>query len=331
MASKRWVVDNWQIPVPLGDCSVHLLIDKTKDAKNQIVHAFIMDGGKPADQLGADEQIERALKAIDLHHNNSTWQFDAWVVTHWDHDHYAGVQAMWNANAAVRHRAGRPFRKAYFKTDKPYLYCGGTKPSHLDFSDFDIRGPGLNGVALLGLDLFTGTQIFDAGGRPKTSIGDPDQPRFCVVGADGRVVGSNKVYKEEKTVSPNESSILAVVYWPGQGGGRTSYFTGGDGNPLAEVQGLEPFLKENQRAGHLSLPQTPVNMVKLDHHGSSKENLSDPNLTAMLLPLLEPVNILVTPGNQYGHPSKRMFRLTSFTERADNACNGSLGCTVFPL
>lgn len=316
MASSkgRWTVDNWQIPVPLGDCSVHLLID---NKPKRIINAFIMDGGKASDDLTAEEQILRALKAIDAHHwdPNTTkelWKFDAWVVTHWDHDHYAGVQILWNTNRMVRrpgYTRDLPFREAYFKTSKgkkPRLYCGGTKPTniHIEAPGFEIIGPDNN--QLLGLDLFTGDHVFNQAGNALTIIGG--QPRFCVVGANGVVVGKpNTVYMEDKKkgVSKNESSILAVVYWPGESGrGRTSYFTGGDGNPAAEVDGLVPVLKNNEARGSFSLPQTPVNMVKLDHHGSSKENLADPTLTNTLLQRLQPVNLLVTPGNQYGHPSK---------------------------
>jgi len=317
--AQNWTVDNWQIPVPLGDCSIHLLVNTAANRnEDRIVHAFIMDGGKPSGGVTATEQILLALSAIDKHHKNYTWKFDAWVVTHWDHDHYAGVQSML-ADCVPVTRNGRtlPFRDAYFrKNPQPVLYCGGVKPDKIAISGFNIKSPLLFG--LLGVDLFTGDRIFNEKGAPKKypkgSV-EQDQPRFCVVGANGVVVGqTHKVYNEnpKQPITPNETSILAVVYWPGEGGGKTSYFTGGDGNPDAEVQGVVPFLKGNIKKVN-SLPKAPVNMVKLDHHGSSRENLHCPELTKMLLPLLKPVNLLVTPGDKYGHPSKSpMPRYMSF-------------------
>lgn len=310
--SANWAVDNWQIPVPVGDCSVHLLVDENKPKKQAIIHAFIMDGGKASDELTPEEQILRALTAIDKARQNWTWQFDAWVVTHWDHDHYAGVQALWINNPPVtRNNVTLPFRDAYFREEKPLLYCGGPKPAHIGIPDFRIREPdqqepGKSTVTknvLLGLDLFTGDHMFNATGQiPRKAPVQPDQPRFCIVGANGVVAGQpDIVYKKEKFITKNEMSILAVVYWPGRGGGKVSYFTGGDGNPNAETQGLVPFLTNN---GSNQLPRGSANMVKLDHHGSSNENVNCPDLTRTLLELLKPVNILVTPGNQYGHPSR---------------------------
>ncbi|KAH6640373.1 hypothetical protein F5144DRAFT_626550 [Chaetomium tenue] len=306
--SANWTVDNWQIPVPVGDCSVHLLLNGNK----AIINAFIMDGGKGSDGLTPEEQILRALTAIDKAHQDWTWKFDAWVVTHWDHDHYAGVQTLWIKNPAVtRNNVKLPFRDAYFEEKKPLLYCGGPKPDGIDIPDFNIREPDLEEPGkptiknvLLGLDIFTGEHMFNEKGEiPQTTPAQPDQPRFCIVGANGVVAGQpDMVYKKEDPISKNEMSILAVVYWPGKGGGKVSYFTGGDGNPKAETQGLVPFLKNNRNRS-TQLPRGTANMVKLDHHGSSNENVNCPDLTKTLLELLKPVNILVTPGNQYGHPT----------------------------
>ena len=317
--SAKWAVDNWQIPVPLGDCSVHLLVDEDekKPKDEAIIHAFIMDGGKGSDGLTAEEQILRALTAIDKARQNWTWKFDAWVVTHWDHDHYAGVQALWTTNPEVtRNNVTLPFRDAYFRDKKPLLYCGGPKPANITILDFEIKEPDQQEPGkstptknvLLGLDLFTGEHMFDANGvARRTAPTQPDQPRFCIVGANGVVAGQpDTVYMKKTPITKNEMSILAVVYWPGGGGGKVSYFTGGDGNPDAETEGVAPFLRNNKSN---KLPQGSADMVKLDHHGSSHENLNCPDLTKTLLELLKPVNILVTPGNQYGHPSRFPTRL----------------------
>ncbi|KAK1750461.1 hypothetical protein QBC47DRAFT_438803 [Echria macrotheca] len=313
-SEPKWKVDNWQIPVPVGDCSVHLLVDVSDPANPQIKKAFIMDGGKSAGGVTAEDQIVLALAAIDKQYSKQTdWKFDAWVVTHWDKDHYDGVLQLCKGRA-IEHARGGEFMDAYFH-DHPTLFCGGPKEQAEGLNipqDFVIRGPEKN--QLLGLDLFTSDRIFTAEGKPLANS-KLNQPRFCVVGANGVVVSKPDDSWPKTNISKNEQSILAVVFWPGKGGkGRTSYFTGGDGNPAAEVECLAPWLNENANRNKndvdCRLPQTPVNMLKLDHHGSSTEmfalldeSKAFPKKTRTLLEVLQPVNLLVTPGNQYGHPT----------------------------
>ena len=86
-------VYNFQIPVPLGDCSVHLLF-----CDGCVHNAFIMDGGTDSGGKNAHEMITESLQWIDgilLSEYEETykadWTFQSWVVTHWDKDHYKGV------------------------------------------------------------------------------------------------------------------------------------------------------------------------------------------------------------------------------------------------
>ncbi|OBS23145.1 hypothetical protein FPOA_03701 [Fusarium poae] len=89
--SIKWRVANYQIPVPIGDCSAHFLI-KMKDEKvEKIEKAFLMDGGTNAGGYYAWVQILKGLRHIDLE-LGINWKFDNWVVTHWDEDHYRGVR-----------------------------------------------------------------------------------------------------------------------------------------------------------------------------------------------------------------------------------------------
>lgn len=52
-----WRVANYQIPVPIGDCSAHFLLDKEK----KVQKAFLMDGGTNADGYYAWVQILKGL------------------------------------------------------------------------------------------------------------------------------------------------------------------------------------------------------------------------------------------------------------------------------
>lgn len=171
--------------------------------------------------------------------------------------------------------------------------------------NFDV----VRGKDLIGLDLLSGEQIFDRDGNLQTlEKPDPDRPRFCVVGANGWGVKEGQI---QKSPSPNETSILAVLFWPSHGG-KCSYFTGGDGNPEVERNAVIPFLQKGTIA---KLHDDGLDFMKLDHHGSSCENLYDGHLkktkeakklvlSSLPVSLFKPKAFLVTPGNLYGHPSQ---------------------------
>ena len=114
--NDEWRVISYQIPVPIGDCSVHLL-----RRGSQIVNAFIMDGGKDDAQLSNSAEkaylrIVQSLEAIDKLESNNVWQLDAWAITHWDADHYMGVEKFFLAGELKNGRK-------YFKAE-PRLYFG---------------------------------------------------------------------------------------------------------------------------------------------------------------------------------------------------------------
>ncbi|KAK6518680.1 hypothetical protein TWF506_005817 [Arthrobotrys conoides] len=338
---EGWKVDNWQIPVPLGDCSVHLL---TYDRK--IKRAFIMDGGKKADQVTPAAAILKTLRLIDRKYGSS-WLLDKWVVTHWDEDHYQGVLDLLASDdqyvcrgTTKKFKKIRLFRDAYF-ISSPRVFCGADPAykngpnTELDMSPFlrkihplfgEYFGHTVWGNELLGVDLFTGRGLFP--GISKYSdiqTGEislfEDAPRFTVLGANGYAVKGygdlnasihpklNIVenLKEEDEISKNETSILSLLHW----GSKSAYFTGGDGNPRAETEAIIPFLQQNK--------MLPVNTFKLDHHGSSKENISQTiNGPAIrVVSTLEARNLLVTPGNQYGHPTYDLVTLLSECKYGD--------------
>jgi hypothetical protein len=87
--SSLFAVVTYQLPVPCGDCSVHLLL-KGKD----VVEGFIMDGGRDADGFNAADVIKKGVSAIAQIHFPKDLQkkfLHSWVVTHWDKDHYEGA------------------------------------------------------------------------------------------------------------------------------------------------------------------------------------------------------------------------------------------------
>lgn len=122
-------------------------------------------------------------------------------------------------------------------------------------------------------------------------------PVFVVIGAEGFSLANST---RDKIPTKNETSILALVYWRNKK--RASYFTGGDGNPEVERKVLN-HLKECKLIEN-------VKTMKLDHHGSSGENLATWHTekgrknTAPVVDIIKPEYVLVTPGDQYEHPCK---------------------------
>ncbi|KAF4946254.1 hypothetical protein FGADI_11331 [Fusarium gaditjirri] len=390
-STSEWRVANYQIPVPLGDCSAHFLIERNGVNGQQVRKAFLMDGGTNAGGYYAWVQILKGLRHIDLE-LGTEWKFDNWVVTHWDEDHYRGVRDLLSTDLElfrfVQKREGNPtgrtppstFAKQYF-CEQPWLLCGAldramfiNRQRELDYkylqpfmkadsitlhhnqelyglpmesyrldtqtSQSWIEKAGLRCITtkqLVGIDLFTRTRQFNSDGNLCSAETDIDKkwgikpdpstgrPRFCVIGADGYGIGIGAGMKAEsrfvKEPSRNETSILAILYWPKNG--RCSYYTGGDGSPEMAKEIVTNWLRQSQR-----FPRGPkVDLMKLDHHGSTKENLgskqkpttntdiivasdakkadekSSDIISDILIDHLTPDGLLVTPGTRHGHPT----------------------------
>ncbi|KAG6038680.1 hypothetical protein E4U41_003891 [Claviceps citrina] len=362
--TDRWRVANYQIPVPIGDCSAHFLINKEDD--NKVKNAFLMDGGTNAGGYQAWAQILKGLRLIDLE-LGSDWKFDSWVVTHWDEDHYRGVQELLSCPArmtrCIRHLdeavTGRTtpstFRQQYF-TAEPWLLCGaldhvmfdekkGEKDGRLKFlhpfmsdptanlttvmkdalktvhkdeivqSQHIIQSAGLRCITtapLVGIDLFSRTRQFNLDGEtcPQMQSADdllwnimPDpksvRPRFCVVGANGYGIGKAEPYQPQP--SRNETSILALLFWPGPAGsGCCSYFTGGDGHPVVERNIVDRWMQNNND--------------EFKPHGTE--------ITDIVINKMKPKGLLVTPGNRHGHPTwDVLLELSNYFK----ACEGEVG------
>ncbi|PTB62069.1 hypothetical protein BBK36DRAFT_1145146 [Trichoderma citrinoviride] len=384
-----WQVINYQIPVPIGDCSAHFLVDT---ATKKVHRAFLMDGGMNAGMYVAWVQILKGLRFIDLELGNG-WKFDSWVVTHWDADHYHGVKDLLlnkditftrckrDGNTVTRSSPNN-FASLYFAEDA-WLCCGAWDVKAMfngggDFlrhfvkenerdrwdqmdtaSQRSSEGKRLLrckwGEELIGLDLFTRSRQFirktgqeykptysrrrskeDCENRLDSDENTADAentPRFCVVGANGFGIGQPKAVKAGRPTR-NETSILALLYWKRQK--LCSYYTGGDGYP-------DVFNGPVQTWFNKTWPNSDVEMVKLDHHGSTRENLggahrsavksennpeqeeqpsesesdseaesngeeqegplTDPENIGLIIEYMEPRKVLVTPGSSHGHPT----------------------------
>jgi hypothetical protein len=108
---SQYIIRTYQVPVPIGDCSVHLLVDP----KGRVEKAIAMDGGTNSGSgPSAYDRIAQALKEIKSK-LGSAWdgRFDAWVVTHWDADHYEGMVEYLKKNGTT-----------FWRNGQTKLYCG---------------------------------------------------------------------------------------------------------------------------------------------------------------------------------------------------------------
>ena len=301
--------------------------------------AIIIDGGTDSGKTKAKDRIENSIKYIRKKYTKP-WKFDAWVVTHWDADHYYGMLDCLTSDG---------FREKNFSVSAE-LYCGAAPPKtktsakhplkgkfyddflvsrhsivtyahqYLFCSGFDSKM--VAGEDLLGIDLFTGDSVLNVPigildkYNPELSehvSKDKSIPRFCVLGAGGYGIGFKNPFVSAGKVTANQTPILAMLFWPENR--KCSYFTGSDGFPKVEHDAIGGLLKSGK------VMKKPVHVIKLDHHGSSHELLPQPqpqpqisdkpiqNLSIRnefdkdIVTLLEPKSIIVTPGQCYGHPS----------------------------
>lgn len=120
-------VDTYQIAVPNGDCSVHLTVQRTGNLEGKILSSILMDGGNDG-LRGAENAakiIEDSLEMIRARYDPGgpkEIQFDAWVITHWDNDHWAGSLRM--LQKSIDHN-GQSTRFKYDGNNNPLsrLYC----------------------------------------------------------------------------------------------------------------------------------------------------------------------------------------------------------------
>ncbi|KAL7959083.1 hypothetical protein V8C34DRAFT_313570 [Trichoderma compactum] len=315
-----WKVISYQIPVPIGDCSAHFLVD----AKTRHVHkAFLMDGGMDAGNYATWAQILKGLHLLV----NPGIEF-----TRCKHD-----------EATITKSSPKNFASLYLSS-AAVLSCGAWD-AHSS-KDLRVAKKGgkhgeellrcIWGEKLIGLDLFTRCFCFDrVTGQPDYKkapeifsippIADASQntPRFCVVGANG--FGSGQLGASQRDVYPC-SPILArygnVLVLHGR-----RWTSGCIRGPV-------------QTWFNSMWPNGDVEMAKLDHRGSTRENLAEAsgikkegqNNTAnngteqkrdtgqpstsdtglkmedklsigLVVTDMKPSKVLVTPGSRHGHPT----------------------------
>ncbi|RAO68272.1 uncharacterized protein BHQ10_004284 [Talaromyces amestolkiae] len=152
----RYVVESFQIPVPGGDCSIHLLLEDSPESnsdywqerlhvkhtyetirkvagpepRGKVVSAVLVDGGHDGGTKFSGEHAADAIK-VALEELEKTFgtpiKFTSWVVTHWDRDHYSGSLRMIIDDLQQRFDMDLPLQSKYMiyqgTTCLTTLYC----------------------------------------------------------------------------------------------------------------------------------------------------------------------------------------------------------------
>jgi hypothetical protein len=95
-----WRVHTWQLNIGVGDSAIHLLVDERDSLggqrKPEVQRAVLIDGGE---KMTSSEKIRNAITMIERQYDfpvgaNGQLRFDSIVITHWDSDHYEGIQGL---------------------------------------------------------------------------------------------------------------------------------------------------------------------------------------------------------------------------------------------
>lgn len=265
MESTKWCVVTYQIPVPMGDCSIHV-----RHFGKEKVAAILMDGGTNAE---ASDRIDQAWKEVKADLGITNLKLSGWVVTHWDGDHYKGGLT-WLTKLATEVLA-----------DDWFLLAGHPRGGDINISLGVKPFREVTGDTLAGFDLFTGK---------KADEGEKERPIFRCLAAGGSAV-TNKNSILAVIYWPKEKRCSLYTGGDGNPESAKECF-----NDLFEHQ-AHPNSGRRVKAMKLDHHGSTLEFNK--HLGDPEfegyDKARETNLTTFLLPRY----ILVTPGPMYGHPS----------------------------
>ena len=115
---SKYGIDSYHIGVGAGDAAIHLLIGDPDTSTAQIVRALLVDAGdydrtvpyltKPRYPASIQYNIKATIASICSKYQISSLQFDAIVVTHWDADHFGGIDDLINIDIEEQLAANPP-------------------------------------------------------------------------------------------------------------------------------------------------------------------------------------------------------------------------------
>lgn len=317
-------VESFHLNVGAGDGAIHLLTSDpaVPGTKRMVQQAFLIDGGTSGNVYLINElivyiEINYLDKDGNAFETANPLKFDSFVITHWDGDHYGGLEAWLLSDIGMDDTLNRA--KYDGDTPKSYIYSPCKWESKSSFcvtnnmlrrkrSTENLLQVVTTWESLLGRNLFTEGPTNRAPANP-TSINSLQMllgtsntvkapssgvnytdsiPALYCVAAERHVLGSAEI--KATLTETNMSSIILLLVWKlGDGSHRVSHYLAGDAHAKLEAA-----------VGEWMGAYKPTSM-KLSHHGSASSN-PEKNFERWL-----PKNIIVSAGGQHGHPSERFL------------------------
>lgn len=326
MEYEDYDVLSYFINVGAGDSAVHIL--RQRDPPG-VEAAVLIDGGRST-SVGS---VEGAIASIRAEFN-SKFPFTSIVVTHWDADHYAGLMKL------LYNQWKTPKLPPYINSKITTFYCPWKDVKALGSINDNMKvgldekkacywlffrlsstsewRPVCRAVVstyAMGHDLFTSLKPSEntltkpsmwpfmwPSSLSQVYSNAPNlvafkKPIFLVYGVDGLSFNDSidqwSAPSAPTKLSKNDSSIMALVIWPEPVATepmRVSLYTGGDVEQDPMEDELVKWLVDGPR-------KLKLDVVKASHHGSHYS-------TSEKLLMQKLQYLVISAGNQFGHPSK---------------------------
>ena len=135
-APPTYAIDSLHINVGQGDSAIHLLVKQPEKPgeKPTVIRACLIDGGT----AGALQKIKGTVRlvkdrySLPSHNKGEFMQFDSVVITHWDQDHYSGIESLIKEDFTNKYEALK-------RAKKKRVEFGTEKEAEDDNKDFNEK------------------------------------------------------------------------------------------------------------------------------------------------------------------------------------------------
>ncbi|RSL77000.1 hypothetical protein CEP51_009456 [Fusarium floridanum] len=315
-------VESFHINVGLGDCAIHVLAKReTTTGKLYAESAVLIDGGLGND--AASQNIDDTIEAIEtrfenLDSNKNLLRFRSVVVTHWDADHWEGIDRLLKRGSELLDKKKR-YRRFYYDSEGTTTVYAPDVPTSKGSIKFEARmeentynflfnGKHLAdarvGSDIIGYDFFTNKKPSHLEFKKITGLekllgnNPPEVGMYCVASNFNIVGGVIRKWQPgedeflifQMPTKTNQASIATIIVWKNK---HISHYSAGDLDYKGEnaiLEWLKPNLKDNG---------TPFNItcIKSSHHGARNSN------PPTLFRQAKPKHIILSVANHYGHPA----------------------------
>lgn len=333
--SYEWVVHSFHINVGAGDSAIHI---RAKASFTQPTPTYeydrvvLIDGGDGND-AGCNRMQELLSGLPSLYTNKPVARMlplDAIVVTHWDTDHWKGIQDLMKKNQGKDGKI--PFLKPKDKGLTTIYAPDGNFPNKCEFTveqgdPFTITlgnskkcAKFYHGRTLIGADFFEdfvpGKKTLPKGGAKglySTKGNGYKKPAMFCVGCNNLTVSDLQLKLIDSPITiTNMRSIANIIVWPE---GKVSHYFAGDLNWANESRIVDWIGKD------VKIPN-----VKLSHHGAKSST------PLKMLAHYNPTNVIISSGDKHGHPSPEtiLYLIGYFDSLASSQPSTDVSSSLWP-